>query len=88
MYFTARSEAKAQKARDHLKASRPDIDLNNLVWLSLDLADLKTVTSAVEELKKKEDKVDILSNHSFGISHVDIVYYYYQLVGTDNSNSQ
>lgn len=61
VYFTARSKAKADHARDALKSAHPEINQDLLIWLPLDLSDLKTVRDAAEELLSKEDKVDILS---------------------------
>ncbi|KAK1462398.1 daunorubicin C-13 ketoreductase [Colletotrichum cuscutae] len=64
VYFTARSKAKADETRTVLTAENPAINTANLHWLPLDLADLKSVASAVEELKSKETRVDILINNA------------------------
>ncbi|KAF6824881.1 short chain dehydrogenase [Colletotrichum musicola] len=64
VYFTARSKAKADHARERLRSTHPDINQDLLVWLPLDLSDLKTVRDAAEELASKEDKVDILINNA------------------------
>ncbi|KAH8597562.1 daunorubicin C-13 ketoreductase [Bisporella sp. PMI_857] len=64
VYYTTRSEAKAQKTREALQASSPDINLGKLEWLRLDISDLKSITAAADELKKKETKVDILINNA------------------------
>ncbi|GKT64223.1 daunorubicin C-13 ketoreductase [Colletotrichum tofieldiae] len=61
VYFTARSKAKAEKTRAILVSEHPEIDEEQLNWLPLDLADLRTVEVAVKELESKETKVDILS---------------------------
>ncbi|KAJ0325593.1 hypothetical protein COL5a_007404 [Colletotrichum fioriniae] len=65
VYFTARSKAKAEETRTVLTAETPAINAANLHWLPLDLADLKSVASAVEELKSKETRVDILRHFVF-----------------------
>lgn len=64
VYFTARSKAKANETRTVLTAENSAINAGNLHWLPMDLADLKSVASAVEELKSKETRVDILSELS------------------------
>ncbi|KAL0935647.1 short chain dehydrogenase [Colletotrichum truncatum] len=61
VYFTARSKDKAEQALQTIRLSNPEIDPDQLVWLPLDLSDLKSVRRAVEELKEKQNKVDILS---------------------------
>ncbi|OHF01595.1 daunorubicin C-13 ketoreductase [Colletotrichum orchidophilum] len=64
VYFTARSKDKADETRTVLTTENPAIEADNLHWLPLDLADLKSVASAVEELKSKETQVDILINNA------------------------
>ncbi|KAG7054313.1 daunorubicin C-13 ketoreductase [Colletotrichum scovillei] len=64
VYFTARSKAKADETRTVLTAENSAINAGNLHWLPMDLADLKSVASAVEELKSKETRVDILINNA------------------------
>ncbi|KAJ0163331.1 putative oxidoreductase [Colletotrichum tanaceti] len=64
VYFTARSKDKADTARALLTSENPEIDDARLRWLPLDLADLASVSAAVDELKSKEDKVDILINNA------------------------
>lgn len=61
MYFTTRSEQTAQKARNTIEARNPGDSPGNIKWLLLDMSDLKSVSSAADELKKKEINVDILS---------------------------
>lgn len=65
VYFTTRSEAKAQKTREILQTQSPEIDQRSIEWLLLDISDLKSITAAADELKRKENKVDIL-----GMGHV------------------
>ncbi|OHX00073.1 daunorubicin c-13 ketoreductase [Colletotrichum incanum] len=64
VYFTARSKEKAEKARALLMSEYSKINKEQLNWLSLDLADLRTVDQAVKELESKAAKVDILINNA------------------------
>ncbi|KAF9872492.1 daunorubicin C-13 ketoreductase [Colletotrichum karsti] len=64
VYLTARSKDKAEHARQSLQSSNPELDQDQIIWLSLDLSDLRSVRAAAEELKKKENKVDILINNA------------------------
>lgn len=61
VYFTARSEAKAQHVRDVILAEDPKLPLDRLAWLKMDLMDVRSVLDAAAEVRFKEDKVDILS---------------------------
>lgn len=63
MYFTARSEAKAKSTRDHILAFDAAVKQENLIWLALDLADLKSVVQAAHKLKSLETKLDILGTY-------------------------
>ncbi|KAL2882124.1 hypothetical protein SGCOL_002386 [Colletotrichum sp. CLE4] len=64
VYFTARSEAKAIEARKKILDAHPDIDSGNLQWMTMDLTDIRSVTSAAEKLKENESKVDILVHNA------------------------
>ncbi|KAH7403567.1 putative carbonyl reductase, partial [Cadophora sp. MPI-SDFR-AT-0126] len=64
VYFTARSEEKAEKARADLEVQSPGLDQENIKWLKLDVADLSSITAAADELKTKESKVHILINNA------------------------
>ncbi|PSN59309.1 putative carbonyl reductase [Corynespora cassiicola Philippines] len=64
VYFTTRSEAKAQKVLESLLSSSPEIKRESLQWLPLDLTDLKSIHAASDELKSRESKVDILINNA------------------------
>ncbi|KAJ3524494.1 hypothetical protein NM208_g9268 [Fusarium decemcellulare] len=64
VYFTARSLAKAEKAKQTLLSSYPEINSNNVNFLLLDFTDLKGITNAADELLKKETKLDILVNNA------------------------
>lgn len=61
MYFTARSETKAQHVRDVILAEDPKLPPDRLAWLKMDLMDVRSVLDAAAEVGSKEDKVDILS---------------------------
>lgn len=60
MYLTTRSEARARQARDKLTKDA-GIDARNVRYLVMDLYDPVSITQAVEELKKNETKLHILS---------------------------
>jgi NAD(P)-dependent dehydrogenase (short-subunit alcohol dehydrogenase family) len=65
--LTTRNESKALQAKEALTED-PDIDPDNVHWLILDLSDPASVTAAADELKRRETKVDILSNiHSLAL---------------------
>ncbi|KAH6719546.1 hypothetical protein BKA61DRAFT_571546 [Leptodontidium sp. MPI-SDFR-AT-0119] len=64
VYFTARAESKAQKAKETLLSQAPDVDPENIQWLVMDLCDLKSIDAAALELGKRESKVDILINNA------------------------
>jgi len=54
-----RSEEKATKAINGIKASHPN-SKGQLVFLHLDLADLTTIKKSAEEFKSKEQRLDVL----------------------------
>ncbi|KAF7561025.1 hypothetical protein G7046_g3116 [Stylonectria norvegica] len=64
VYFTTRSESKAKTTKDHIRSIHPDVPENGLIWLPLDLGKIKSVNSAIAELKAKETKIDILVNNA------------------------
>ncbi|KAK1848357.1 short chain dehydrogenase [Colletotrichum chrysophilum] len=64
VYFTARTEDKAEQARQAIRISNPELDQDQVIWLPFDLSNLKSVRAAAEELKQKEKKVDILINNA------------------------
>lgn len=61
VYFTTRSEAKALEARKRIQDAYPDIEPDNLQYMTLDVADLRSITSVADKLMEKERKVDVLS---------------------------
>lgn len=60
MYFTTRSESKAKATKEAL-VHDPSIRPDNVDWLVMDLMDPTTISHAIDGLKTKERKVDILS---------------------------
>ncbi|RSL60424.1 hypothetical protein CEP53_005460 [Fusarium sp. AF-6] len=63
VYLTTRNESRAIQAKGILDED-PDIDPDNVQWLTLDLSDPIRVTAAADELKRRETKVDILINNA------------------------
>lgn len=60
VYIGARTEAKANQARETILSLQPSIAGTRLPWLQLDLSKLGSVIDAVEKLKNTEHKIDIL----------------------------
>ncbi|KAI8725548.1 hypothetical protein NCS52_00126200 [Fusarium sp. LHS14.1] len=63
VYLTTRNESKARQAKETL-GEDPDIDPENVQWLTLDLFDPASITAAADELKRRETKVDILIHNA------------------------
>lgn len=63
VHIAARSEEKALKAIEDIKASAPD-STGKLVFLRLDLADLSTIKASAEEFLSKESKLHVLFNNA------------------------
>ena len=61
VYFTARSEAKADFTRDYISAHVPGAALHKLTWIPMDLSDIKSVIKAADAIASKEQRLDILS---------------------------
>ncbi|KAJ7065630.1 NAD-binding protein, partial [Mycena amicta] len=62
VYLAARSPEKAAKAIESLEAAK-DARKGQVVFLQLDLADLKSVRRAAEEFLSKEERLDVLFNN-------------------------
>lgn len=60
VYFTARSEAKAQYTRQFVLSAAPQALSENLIWVSIDLSNVESVLQGANFIKSKEKKVDIL----------------------------
>ena len=61
VYFSARSEAKANTTKEYIFSESPNVAKENLLWLQLDMLDIQNILAVVDEIKLKERKVDILS---------------------------
>ncbi|KAH6695210.1 daunorubicin C-13 ketoreductase [Plectosphaerella plurivora] len=64
VYMAARSASKVQQAITELRNENPGIKADQITWLKLDVADLKSISEAVAQLKTKESKLDILVNNA------------------------
>lgn len=58
--MAARSELRAEKAINDLYRDNPKLETGSVVFLKLDLASIKSVLAAVDEIKTKESRLDIL----------------------------
>lgn len=63
VYVVCRSEAKAKKAIDDIKASAPE-SKGTLVSVTLDLADLNKTKAAAKEFLAQESRLDVLFNNA------------------------
>ncbi|KAL1302232.1 hypothetical protein AAFC00_002657 [Neodothiora populina] len=61
IYLAARTESKALKAIEEIKAAVPNAAIT---FLKLDLTDFKSVESAAKEFTSKSDRLDILLNNA------------------------
>ncbi|WYZ42627.1 hypothetical protein EsH8_VI_000326 [Colletotrichum jinshuiense] len=61
VYFTTRSEAKANEARKRIQDDHPEIDSDKLQSMIMDATDLRSISSVADKLKERERKVDILA---------------------------
>ncbi|KAI3539645.1 short-chain dehydrogenase/reductase family Oxidoreductase [Colletotrichum abscissum] len=74
VYFTTRSDTTAIKTRNQILDAHPEIDPENLQWMTMDVTDMRSVTSTVDKLKAKEHKVDILvHNAAAGTTSTELV---------------
>uniref|UniRef100_A0A0D2XTY6 Oxidoreductase n=1 Tax=Fusarium oxysporum (strain Fo5176) TaxID=660025 RepID=A0A0D2XTY6_FUSOF len=70
VYLTTRSEARARQAKDKL-TKNSDIDPRNVQYLVMDLYDPVSITHAVEDLKRNETKLHILTASTSSTMLVD-----------------
>lgn len=63
VWIAGRSESKAQKALDSIKAALPKSE-GSLNFLYLDLSDLATVKPAVQSFMAQEQRLDVLVNNA------------------------
>ncbi|KAH7067991.1 putative carbonyl reductase [Paraphoma chrysanthemicola] len=71
VYFTTRSEAKAQKTQQQIRVTNPEIKQEDINSLVLDFTDLQSITDVASELGRREKKVDILI-HNAAVTPPDI----------------
>jgi NAD(P)-dependent dehydrogenase (short-subunit alcohol dehydrogenase family) len=62
VYLAARSKEKGKAVIEALHQNHPSLKDGQIVLLHLDLADVNSVIAAANEVKAKEEKLDILSN--------------------------
>ena len=67
VYIAGRSEEKANQAIKAIQESTPDHDGGRIDFLYLDLEDLSTIKTAVQDLSAKESKIDVVWNNA-GVS--------------------
>lgn len=65
VYIAARGENRAQKAIDELKGETGN---QSIFFLRLDLADLPSIKTAVEEFTSKETKLHTVYNNGLALS--------------------
>ncbi|KAK1702557.1 putative estradiol 17 beta-dehydrogenase [Colletotrichum acutatum] len=63
IYVGARSEEKAERAIDDIRRAEPN-STGALVFLHVDLADLRTIKSSVESFTSRENRLDVLFNNA------------------------
>jgi NAD(P)-dependent dehydrogenase (short-subunit alcohol dehydrogenase family) len=61
VYLAARNESRATEAIEKLKAEGLGPGNGEIVWVKLDLCDIRGTKAAAEEIMKKEKRLDILS---------------------------
>ena len=69
VYVAARSEARAKAAIDDLARDHPNFDVKSkVVYLHMDLEDLKCCQAAAKEFLSRETRLDILSESPIPLS--------------------
>lgn len=63
MYIAGRSEQRVTEAIEGVCAAIPD-SKGSLIWLPLDLADLRSIKGAVDNFLTKETRLDVLWNNA------------------------
>ncbi|KIW94926.1 uncharacterized protein Z519_04905 [Cladophialophora bantiana CBS 173.52] len=69
VYIAARSEERAAKAMDEIKKAAPD-SKGSLVFMKLDLGDLRTIKASADFFLARESKLHVLFNNA-GVMYVD-----------------
>ncbi|KAM0526969.1 hypothetical protein D7B24_008961 [Verticillium nonalfalfae] len=67
VYMAARTESKARNAISEILADNPDVRKEQIVWVGLNLSDLKTVVDAANYIKAHESRLDIVVNNACGV---------------------
>lgn len=70
VYIAARSEERAAKAIDDMKKAVPD-SKGSLVFMKLDLGDLRTIKTSADFFLARESKLHVLFNNA-GVMYVDL----------------
>jgi len=70
VYIAARSEERAAKAIDDIKKEAPD-SKGSLVFMKLDLSDLRTIKASADFFLSRESKLHVLFNNA-GVMYVDL----------------
>ena len=60
VYMGSRSETRGQEAIEALRRESPEIKEGTIVLLKLELASIKGIIAAADEVKKNETRLDIL----------------------------
>ncbi|KAJ5005388.1 putative oxidoreductase [Colletotrichum sp. SAR 10_66] len=64
VYLAVRSEAKGVQTRRLILDKSPQIEPQNLQWVKIDLTDMRSITAAVDWLKTKEERLDLLIHNA------------------------
>lgn len=66
VYLGCRTESKTKDAITRMRKASPGLDLEDkLIWLPLDLSDMRSAKKAGEEILSKETRLDILGQRLF-----------------------
>ncbi|KAI0843736.1 NAD(P)-binding protein [Hypoxylon sp. FL0890] len=69
VYMMARSEGKMRRAIEDIKTAVPN-STGDLIYIHLDLADLPSIKTSVEEFLSREQKLDLLFNNA-GVAYTE-----------------
>ncbi|KAF4828147.1 putative oxidoreductase [Colletotrichum tropicale] len=64
VYLAVRSEAKGVQTRRLILDKSPEVEPQNLQWVKMDLADMGSITAAVDWLKTQEQRLDLLIHNA------------------------
>ena len=60
VYMASRSEAKAKTAIEDFYRENPKLSKNNILFLKMDLANIKGIVASADEFSRQETRLDIL----------------------------